>query len=157
MKEHLTWHINGQQCPSDYFSSSFCFLSLTLRKMSIIFRLQSVCTYLVPINMQQYGAEQENNGASNLCLVLHKVCLLVHSVFLWLENEKALNLNCLTVAYCICLSCCWGNIIKMLTVCWAWSHWTHEILFPWSRFEPGSCRGHNVIHLQGQRTEHPIT
>lgn len=60
--------------------------------MSIIFRLQGVGTYLVPIKIQQYGAEQENNGASNLCLVLHNVCLLVHSVFM-IRKRKALNLN----------------------------------------------------------------
>lgn len=56
------------------------FLSVKQRKMSIIFRGQGVTTYLVPINIQQYGAEKENNGAFNLCLVLHNVCLLVQSV-----------------------------------------------------------------------------
>lgn len=76
----------------NHFSSAFCFLNLTLRKMSIIFRLQGVCTYLVPINIQQYRAEQENNGASNLCLVLHNVCLLVHSVFM-IRKRKALTVN----------------------------------------------------------------
>ncbi len=74
------------------FSSSFCFLNLTLRKMSIIFRLQGVWARLVPINLQQYGAEQENSKTSNLCLVLHNVCLLVHSVFM-IRTTKALNLN----------------------------------------------------------------
>lgn len=76
----------------NHVSSTFCFPDLTLRKMSIIFGLQGVCVYLVPINIQQYGAEQENNGAFNLCLVLHNVCLLVHSVFM-IRKTKALNLN----------------------------------------------------------------
>lgn len=75
----------------NHFSSAFCFLNLTLRKISIIFRL-GVCTYLVPINIQQSRAEQENNGASNLCLVLHNSCLLVHSVFM-IRKRKALTVN----------------------------------------------------------------
>lgn len=47
--------------------------------MSVIFRLHGVRTDLICIYYQQYGAEQENKGASNLYLVLHNTCLPVHS------------------------------------------------------------------------------
>lgn len=154
------------------FSSTFCFVNLTRRKMSIIFRLQGVCTYLVPIKIQQYGAEQENNGASNLCLVLHNVCLLVHSVFM-IRKRKALNLNNtlnsnilyrpVTVCCCQlsmgerswlskCLQCVELGSIECMRL-YFFEAVSNQVPVKDTMLEVlVCCQTH-----QGQRTEHPIT
>lgn len=68
--------------PPEYYSSPYCFLELAQRRMGLICSRQYVCMDLVLIDIQNCGTRQENNGSSNLCLVLHKDCLLVQLVFM---------------------------------------------------------------------------
>lgn len=169
MNEDLRWHVNGQLCPKLFFIR-FLFLSVTLRKMSIIFRLQGVCTYLVPINIQQYGAEQENNRASNLCLVLHNVCIPEHSVAT-IRKRKALNLNCTfnSNIYCnIFVSLVWAksldyqNAYSVLSLV-PLKAWDFISLKPFlTRFLPRTqCYKFQFavksIYHQGRQTEHSNT